>query len=351
MSSTTPHPIIDSHIHLFPTSELSSLSWYTPDHPLGSQHSLEEYRAAIAPTPDSKTPAPSVSGFIFVETDRNTNPSTKDFAGPLQEIAWLRRIVTGQPKPGEGHTADDARLCLGIVPFAPLPLGAEALKAYLAQAEEVAGPETWAKVKGFRYLLQDKENGTALGDGFVEGLKVLGEKGFVFEVGIDQHRRGRVQLEEVVEMIDRAHDGVAEDEKVVFVLNHLCKPDLTILNQTDPSFIAWRTAMFTLSKCRKTYIKLSGLFSELPDKLKERSAEDIFSAILPWLAVVVAAFGPGRIMFGSDWPVCTVGVGKEDAWKKWHRVVDMVCDLAGLSEEDQAMLWAGTAREAYKLDG
>lgn len=109
--------------------------------------------------------------------------------------------------------------------------------------------------------------------------------------------------------------------------------------------------MFTLSKCRKTYIKLSGLFSELPDKLKERSAEDIFSAILPWLAVVVAAFGPSRIMFGSDWPVCTVGVGKADAWKKWHRVVDMVCDLAGLSDEDQAMLWAGTAREAYKLDG
>lgn len=110
-----------------------------------------------------------------------------------------------------------------------------------------------------------------------------------------------------------------------------------------------RTAMFTLSKCRKTYMKLSGCFSELPDKLKQRPAEDIFAAILPWLAVVVAAFGPGRIMFGSDWPVCTVGAG-EDAWKKWHKVVDMVCDLAGLSAEDQAMLWAGTAKEAYKLE-
>ena len=107
--------------------------------------------------------------------------------------------------------------------------------------------------------------------------------------------------------------------------------------------------MFTLSKCRKTYMKLSGCFSELPDKLKERPAEDIFAAILPWLAVVVAAFGPSRIMFGSDWPVCTVGVG-DDAWKKWHKIVDMVCDLAGLSPEDQAMLWGGTAKEAYKLD-
>jgi L-rhamnono-1,4-lactonase len=107
--------------------------------------------------------------------------------------------------------------------------------------------------------------------------------------------------------------------------------------------------MFTLSKCRRTYMKLSGCFSELPDQLKQRPAHDIFSAILPWLAVVVAAFGPGRIMFGSDWPVCTVGVG-DDAWTKWHKIVDMVCDLAGLSAEDQAMLWSGTAKEAYKIE-
>lgn len=107
--------------------------------------------------------------------------------------------------------------------------------------------------------------------------------------------------------------------------------------------------MFTLSKCRRTYMKLSGCFAELPDKLKERPAEDIVSAILPWLAVVVAAFGPSRIMFASDWPVCTVGVGS-DAWKKWHRVVEMVCDLAGLSLEDQTMLWSGTAKKAYNLE-
>jgi len=96
-------------------------------------------------------------------------------------------------------------------------------------------------------------------------------------------------------------------------------------------------------------MKLSGLFSELPDWLKTRPAEDIFSAILPWLAVTLAAFGPSRIMFGSDWPVCTVDAG-DDAWKKWHKIVEMVCDLAGLGLDDQAMLWSGTARKAYHLD-
>lgn len=111
-----------------------------------------------------------------------------------------------------------------------------------------------------------------------------------------------------------------------------------------------RSAMFTLGKCRRTYMKLSGLFEEMSDSLKTQSAEQIFSAILPWLAVVIAAFGPERIMFGSNWPVCTVGVG-EEAWKKWHKIVDMMCDMAGLSQEDQTMVWSGTAKKAYNLEG
>jgi len=141
------------------------------------------------------------------------------------------------------------------------------------------------------------------------------------------------------------------------VIDHLCKPDLTVINYTtDPSFIAWRTAIFTLGKSKRSYMKLSGLFEEMTDKVKTWSAEDIFSSIIPWLAVVVAAFGPSRIMFGSNWPVCTVGVDDvnfneepDNAWEKWRRVVEMVCDLAGLGEEDQKRVWAGTAREAYNL--
>ncbi|KAK4452351.1 hypothetical protein QBC34DRAFT_293657, partial [Podospora aff. communis PSN243] len=334
-------PIIDSHIHLFPEAEISSHGWYTAESsPFTSRHSVEEYRGQTGSPPQ-------LTGFVFIETDRK-NDNSKDWAAPLQEIDWVRRIVTGQPRSGEGHTAEDGKLCLGIIPWAPVILGADQLEKYLAKAEEAAGP-AWGKVKGFRYLLQDKPNGTALNADFIEGLKLLGKKGYVFDLGVDQHRRGRIQLEEAVDMIDQAHDGVDENEKVVFILNHLCKPDLSIISQTDPAFIAWRTAMFTLSKCKKTYMKLSGLFSELPDKLKTQSAEDIFSAILPWLAVTLAAFGPSRIMFGSDWPVCTLGTG-DDAWKKWHKIVEMVCDLASLGPEDQERLWSGTAKEAYKLD-
>lgn len=207
----TMAPTIDSHVHLFPSSELPNLAWQNADHPLYSQQSLTEFHAATG----------SPTSFVLIEADRK-NADSKDWTHPLQEIEWARRIVEGKPRPNEGHAPEDAQLCVGIIPWAPVVLGPEQLEKYLAEAETKAGPQTWAKVKGFRYLLQDKPNGTALGDDFIEGLKVLGKRGYVFDLGIDQHRRGRVQLEEAVEMIDRAHEGVEEDEKVVFILSKSC---------------------------------------------------------------------------------------------------------------------------------
>jgi len=224
-SSTPPIPVIDSHIHLFPESELDTLSWCHKDHPLAKQFSLEEYRKAGTTTsmPASSsadaTPKKHLRGFIFVETDRKNGGDGTDWAGPLAEVRWLRRIVEGEPKPGEGHTEDDADLCLAVIPWAPLPAGPEAVERYVREARDAAGPATWARVRGFRYLLQDKPAGTMLTDAFVGSLKLLGRRRMVFELAVDQHRRGRAQLEEAVEMIDRAHDGVDEAEKVVVVIS------------------------------------------------------------------------------------------------------------------------------------
>lgn len=210
-------PIIDAHIHLYPKSELETLAWYTPDGPLASQHSLEEYNAAISSSPKQ------VKGFVFLETDRkhDLEAGAKDGSGwehPLQEVSWLKRIALGQPREGEGHTAEDAALCAAYIPWAPIPSGPEVLEKYIELAKKEAG-DSWKKVRGFRYLLQDKPDKTCLSDAFIESLKLLGRKGLVFDVGVNQHDRGRIQLEETVEMIDRAHEGVPDNEKVVFILS------------------------------------------------------------------------------------------------------------------------------------
>lgn len=235
-----PVPIIDSHIHLFPASELSTLAWNEPSHPLWKQHSLTEYRRAVSSSHDL------LSGFIFLETDRRTTPddgSSDDAAAapppdptaapeqggyswkyPLQEVSFLARLAAGRPRDvTEGHAAHDKDLCLGIVPWAPMPAGPAVLARYLDAVRATAlrdGDEgVWAKIKGFRYLLQDKPDGTMLAPAFIEALKLLGRRGLVFDVGVDQHHRGRKQLEEAVEMIERAHEGIKDEEKVVFILS------------------------------------------------------------------------------------------------------------------------------------
>ncbi|KAJ4265645.1 L-rhamnono-gamma-lactonase [Fusarium torreyae] len=338
-------PIIDSHIHLYPASETESLNWWTPDNPIGGQHSLEQYREATSS-------APSLLGFVFVETDRKNDLESGAVDGsgweaPLAEVSWLKRIALGQPRDGEGHTADDAKLCLGIVPWAPLPSGPEVMERYLDRVKEEAG-DAWPKIKGFRYLLQDKPHGTMLDDKFIESVKLLGRRGFTFDVGVDQHRRGKKQLDEVIEFVDRVYDGVPEEEKVTLVLNHLCKPDFSIYNlASDPGFLSWRTTIYALSKVPNIYMKLSGGFSEMPDSLRNQDPNHIFEATLGWLGIVLATFGPSRIMYGSDWPVCTVN--NKDAWPKWRSVVERMCWMATLGDEERAMIFGGTAKKAYKL--
>lgn len=205
-------PIIDSHIHLYPSSEISNLAWCSPSNPLHSQHSVAEYKEA------TKT-SPSLLGFVFVETDRKHDLNAPDgWDGPLKEVAFLRRVALGQPKPDEGHTAEDAKLCLGIIPWAPIPSGPELLQKYLDKAKEEAG-EAWSKVKGFRYLLQDKPAGTGTTPEFIDSLKLLGKQGYVFEVGVDHHRQGRKQLDELLEMISKAHEGVPESDQVTFIIS------------------------------------------------------------------------------------------------------------------------------------
>jgi hypothetical protein len=212
------YPIIDSHIHLFPKSELDTLAWAKPSQNslLYAQYSVDEYVTAT-------NSAPSLEGFVFLETDRRNDLKTgaEDGTGwemPLMEVDWLKRVALGTPREGEGHSAEQKELCLAIIPWAPVPSGAEVLERYVKEVEKHA-EGSFSKIKGFRYLLQDKPNGTMLEDGFIEGLRWLGKKGYVFDLGVDQHRRGKRQLEETVEMIEKAHEGVPEAEKVSFIIS------------------------------------------------------------------------------------------------------------------------------------
>lgn len=94
-------------------------------------------------------------------------------------------------------------------------------------------------------------------------------------------------------------------------------------------------------------MKLSGAFSEFPS-VPTTSQPDLADTLEPWTNAVFDAFGPGRVMFGSDWPVCNVGGGGNSvAWPRWRDLVELLLQRRGLSEQAIKGVWGGVAVKAY----
>ncbi|KAK3633912.1 L-rhamnono-gamma-lactonase [Elasticomyces elasticus] len=353
-----PQPIIDSHIHLWPQemSNEASHAWMTPpDMPLAKQHLLKDYYAVADQTHSSDADV-VVRGVVYVETDVRYGEPNGDVAswtkGPLDEISFLRNVV-------EGHYGGrDTEMLVALVPWAPMDQPTHILEEYLKLAEERAGSQTWQRVKGFRFLLQfytdqSKFRVVVLSSNFIANLKLLGKRGFSFDIGVDQHSAGIFQLEIMSKAMHRAHEGVAEEEKVIFIINHMCKPDYEHVFPQNPgtlrgAFDEWCDAVSAMSSCDKTYMKLSGQFSESPTSAGLE--EDIAAFTKPWVRHIMSCFGPRRTMFGSDWPVCNVkGPRGGKSWVAWKDVVKLVLSDADyrLTESDQQWIWMKTAGEAY----
>jgi len=243
-----------------------------PSMPLAREHLLEDYIASasqivslpasapasknkssthLPPTDEHNQPKPHLLGAIYIETDRslpslspNSPPETR-YIHPLAEIAFLRSLITSSPP-------TQSPLLLALIPWAPIDEGAAGIERYMALARQVAGEETWAKVVGFRFLVQGmREHGVfeekVRSEAWTEGLRWLGregrgwrvqrqgdgekekekERGFVFEVGVDQRQGGTWQLDEFAKCVGRVRamedeDGVIggeEEGRTVFVLS------------------------------------------------------------------------------------------------------------------------------------
>ena len=126
-------------------------------------------------------------------------------------------------------------------------------------------------------------------------------------------------------MLPAAIDAVAACPDTTFVLDHLG-------NIEDPARPdeAWTSAIRRLAGFPNTYCKVSGVLAGPAD-------------VTPAFDVALAAFGPGRLMFGSDWPPCTLAGSYESV------VATARSLIAGLSPAEQEDILAATARRAYRL--
>lgn len=102
-----------------------------------------------------------------------------------------------------------------------------------------------------------------------------------------------------------------------------------------------------------TYMKLSGAFSEIKPLSGEGQVDidGLANLLEPWTDVIFDAFGPERVMFGSDWPVSNIGGGGNDvAWNRWLRVVETILVRRGLSTEEKIGVWGQVAVKAYGIE-
>ncbi len=144
--------------------------------------------------------------------------------------------------------------------------------------------------KGVRHTVYDEKGEFLTETLFQKGIAALEELGLTYDLLIFEH-----QLPGAIELVKKF-------PKQRFVLDHMAKPRIS----PDGPSEEWTSNIRTLAENENFYCKISGLVTETLDFRWEK--EDF----VPFLKVVVEAFGEDRLMFGSDWPVCLSAAEYED---------------------------------------
>ena len=159
------------------------------------------------------------------------------------------------------------------------------------------------------------------------GLAAVGEAGLCYDFVIP------------ASVLPAAADAAAACPGVTFVLDHLGNPDVA----RQPGS-GWTAGIGRLAALPNTVCKLSGILGVPRPDPAGVSPGDV-PHLVPYYETVLAAFGPGRMMFGSDWPVCTLSAS-------YDQVLGAASVLTGsLSQDEREAIFGGTARRVYALTG
>jgi L-fuconolactonase len=218
----------------------------------------------------------------------------------LEETNWLLEL------------AEEHDWIAGVVGWVPLasPRVDETLEQLSANA----------KLKGVRHVLQGEADAYMEREDFNSGLALLRQYSLTYDVLVLER-----QLPAAIQLVDR------HPEQPI-VLDHVAKP-LIAARELEP----WRTHIRELARRPHVGCKLSGMVTEAD--FNAWSADDL----RPYMETVLEAFGPERLMFGSDWPVCAVA----SSYARWiSSVKEFVREL---SIDEQEMILGRNAENFYQL--
>jgi len=253
-------------------------------------------------------------------------PLRRDFlAGDYQLLAGQNGVgasvvVQTVTVPGETPEllalAATSDLIAGVVGWADLT--APGLADRIAELSNGPGGN---KLVGLRHQVQSEPDPRWLTRADVlRGLAAVAGAGLVYDLVITAGQ------------LPAAARAAAAVPGLLFVLDHLGKPAIA-----SGSAQPWERDLRRLAALPNTACKLSGLVTEA-DWTRWQVAD-----LRPYAEVALDAFGPGRMMFGSDWPVCTLAAS-------YGEVLQTARDLTGhLSDAEREAIFAGTATRVYRL--
>ena len=178
------------------------------------------------------------------------------------------------------------------------------------------------KLVGFRHQWHDEADPAwNVRPDVLRGLKELARRGLRYDLLVKPR-----EWKYILQVAEAVPD-------LPLVIDHIAKPNIAARQFDD-----WAAAMKVAASIPRMHIKLSGMVTEAdPANWKP-------SDLKPYVEKVVELFGAGRVMFGSDWPVCLL------AARSYEEVFSalQIC-LAGLSEAEKALVLGENARRFYGL--
>lgn len=278
-------PVVDAHVHFWDPA-LLAYPWLD-EHP--------SLKRAFLPADYAPLRAGGVDGVVFVQADCRPDQSG-------QEVEFVERLAEREPR------------IAGIVAYLDLndERGVEAALERLRRCPLVVG---------VRHNIQGHPAGYCLTPAFVRGARMVGDSGLPFDLCITAP-----QLPDATALVARCPD-------MSFVLDHCGKPAIR-----DDAFEPWATDLARLALHERVSCKLSGLLTEARD---DQRTVDVIGR---YASHALHTFGARRCLYGSDWPVCTIG-GEPD---EWRRMTDAV--VAHLDDGERRRFYADNAIELYGLE-
>jgi L-fuconolactonase len=236
--------------------------------------------------------------------------------GNVTATVLVQTITVPEETPEMLALAADEPLIAGVVGWAALD--SPAIADTVAELRELPGGRALA---GIRHQVQEEPDPRWLCRPAVRGgLAAVGDAGLAYDLLVTAG-----QLPAAVETVRALPE-------VRFVLDHAGNPPV---DQTAAA--NWRRDVLELSRAENVTVKLSGLVTRgYPDPVPP-------DLLRSWAQTLLDGFGPGRMMFGSDWPVCTLTSSYDEV------VASAVSALADLSAAERQSVFAGTATRFYRL--